>query len=150
MSSRIAFLAACLAALAGCGKHEPPAFARPPAPVTVAEVLAQDVPRYLDNIGRCVPRETVSVQPQVSGRITQIHFADGADVKTGDLLFTIDPRPFQAQLAAADAALAQSKASLDLAKVDFARVSGLLEKKAAAQQEFDTSKNAVAVSEARV
>jgi multidrug efflux system membrane fusion protein len=111
---------------------------------------AADVPVYLDEIGRCVAREMVTLQPQVTGRITRIHFTDGADVKAGDLLFTIDPRPFQAQLAAAEAALAQAKATLDLAKVESTRVAGLLERKAAAQQEVDAARNAVAVGEARV
>src|SRR5262245_17632813 len=122
-------------ALAGCGEKpaaEQAAPQRPPAPVVVATAAAEDVPLYLDEIGRGVAVESVTLQPQVSGRITKIHFADGADVKAGDPLFTIDPRPFEAQLAAAEAALAQEKAALDLAKSDFARVSGLLEKKAAA------------------
>ena len=69
-----------------------------------------------------VAREVVSIQPQVSGRITQIHFTDGADVKIGDLLFTIDPRPYQAQLNQAEANVAQAEAALSLAKVNFARV----------------------------
>jgi multidrug efflux system membrane fusion protein len=150
-----AILLAGAIALAGCDhKKEPAADAkppeRPPAPVVVASASAEDVPVYLDEIGRCVARESVTLQPQISGRITHIHFADGQDVKPGDLLFTIDPRPFQAQLAAAEAALAQSKATLDLARTDAARITGLLEKKAAAQQELDAAKNAVAVSEARV
>jgi multidrug efflux system membrane fusion protein len=142
---------ACLLAAAGCEKpKEGPPPERPPALVSVAAATSSDVPVYLDEVGRCAARELVTLQPQLSGRITQIHFVDGADLKAGDLLFTIDPRPFQAQLAAAEAALAQSKAALDLAKVEFTRVSGLVEKKAAAQQEFDTAKNTVAVSEARL
>jgi multidrug efflux system membrane fusion protein len=145
---------ACLLAFAGCERKEAaPAAAgpeRPPALVTVATATAQDVPVYLDEVGRCMAREVVTLQPQISGRITQIHFADGADLKAGELLFTIDPRPFQAQLAAAEAALAQSRAAHELAKVEFARVTGLVEKKAAAQQEYDSSKNAVAVSAARI
>src|SRR5207247_1817220 len=106
---------ACLAVFifAGCGKKDPPAFERPPAPVSVATAAAQDVPVYLDEIGKCVAREMVSIQPQVSGRITEIHFTDGADVKTGDPLFTIDPRPHQAQLNAAEANLAQATAALE-------------------------------------
>lgn len=71
---------------------------RPPAPVTVASAVTQDVPIYLDAIGKTVAREVVSIQPQVSGRVTKIHFTDGADVKTGDLLFTIDPLPFEVSL----------------------------------------------------
>lgn len=63
----------------------------------------QDVPVYLDAIGKTVARETVAVQPQVSGRILQIHFTDGADVRKGQMLFTIDPRPFQAAVSQAQA-----------------------------------------------
>jgi multidrug efflux system membrane fusion protein len=144
-------LLACLLLLAACErKQEAPVFERPPAPVTVDAAAAQDVPVYLEEVGRCTARELVTLQPQVSGRITQIHFGDGADVKPGDLLFTIDPRPFQAQLAAAEATLAQTKAALDLAKLELARVTGLFEKKAAALQELDSAKNAVIVAEARI
>jgi multidrug efflux system membrane fusion protein len=152
LSRRI--LLACLLASAGCTEgNESSAqsgFERPPAAVIVATAAAVDVPVYLDEVGRCVAREQVTLQPQVSGRITEIHFADGADLKAGDLLFTIDPRPFRAELAAAEAALAQSKAALELARVELTRVAGLVEKKAAAQQELDTGRNAVTVSEARV
>src|SRR5262249_32144580 len=81
----------------------PAGFERPPAPVTVAEAAMQDVPVYLDAIGKTVARETVAVQPQVSGRIIKIHFTDGANVRKGDLLFTIDPRPFQAAVSEAQA-----------------------------------------------
>ena len=109
---------------AGCAKKDPPAMERPPAPVSVVAAVTRDVPVYLDEVGRCVAREVVSVQPEVSGRITEIHFTDGADLKKGDVLFTIDPRPFQAQVDAAEANLAQSKAALDLARIQFARVAG--------------------------
>src|SRR5262245_62800549 len=88
-------------ALAGCEKKAPASFERPPAPVTVATAVTQDVPNYIDAIGKFVAREVVSIQPQVSGRITQIHFADGADVKVGQVLFTIDSLPYQAQLSMA-------------------------------------------------
>jgi multidrug efflux system membrane fusion protein len=108
------------------------------------------VPYYLDEVGRCVAREVVSVQPEVSGRITEIHFTDGADLKKGDALFTIDPRPFQAQLNLAEANLAQSRAALDLAKIQYARVEDLVESRAIARQDYDTRKNAVDVSEAQV
>src|SRR5580704_9423267 len=113
--------------LAGCAQKDPPAFERPPAPVMVATAMMQDVPLYLDEVGRCVAREVVSVQPEVSGRITEIHFSDGADLKKGDVLFTIDPRPFRAQLDAASANLAQSRAALDFARIQFARVKDLVE-----------------------
>src|SRR5436189_5692206 len=83
--------------------------AQPPArPVLVTKVITKDVPIYLDEIGTCAAYETVQVQAQVSGQITARHFQDGADVKQGDLLFTIDPRPYQAALEQA-----QAQATLD-------------------------------------
>src|ERR1700730_12155175 len=143
---------ACIAALGliGCAKKDPPAFERPPAPVTVISAISHDVPLYLDEVGRCVAREVVSVQPEGSGRITEIHFTDGADLKKGYALFTIDPRPFQAQLNAAEANLAQSRAALDFAKIQFARVQDLVESRAIARQDYDTRKNAVDVAGAQV
>src|SRR4029079_16403461 len=67
----------------------------PVRPVTVAKVVAKDVPLYRDEIGTCAAYETVLVQAQVSGVIITRNFQDGSDVKKGDLLFTIDPRPHQ-------------------------------------------------------
>jgi membrane fusion protein, multidrug efflux system len=136
--------------LVGCQKAAPPTVERPPAPVSVAAAVTQDAAVYLDEVGKCVAREVVSVQPQVSGRITAIHFADGADVKVGDPLFTIDPRPYRAQLDAAVATLAQAKAALDLAKIQFVRAGNLRQTKAIAQQDYDTRKNAVDVAQAQV
>ena len=94
--------------------------------------------------------EVVSIQPQVSGRITQIHFADGADVKVGQVLFTIDPRPFQAQLNMAEANLGQAKAALELAKINFDRVASVTDQRAVSRQDYDAKKNAVEVAEAQV
>jgi len=140
-----------LAALSGgCDKKTPTSFERPPAPVVTAPAVAQDVPLYIDAVGKIAAREVVSIQPQVSGRITKIHFSDGADVKTGDLLFTIDPRPYQAQLNQAEANLAQAVAALNLAKVNFARVESLSDSRAVSRQDYDTKKNAVQAAEAVV
>jgi multidrug efflux system membrane fusion protein len=136
--------------LSGCAKKDPPAIERPPSPVIVAPVVTASVPVYLDEVGRTVAREMVSVQPEVSGRITEIRFTDGANLKKGDPLFTIDPRPFQAQLDSAEANLVQSKAALDFAKIQFARVQDLVESRAIARQDYDTRKNAVDVSTAQV
>ncbi len=142
----------CTSALifSGCAKKDPPAFDRPPSPVTVTAAVSQDVPVYLDEVGRTVAREVVSVLPEVSGRITEIRFTDGADLKKGDPLFVVDPRPFQAQLDLAQANLAQSKAALDFANIQFARVQDLVQSKAIARQDYDTRKNAVDVGEAQV
>lgn len=144
----LALLATSLTA--GCGKKSQPSFERPPAPVMVSTAVAEDVPIYIDAVGKLAAREVVSIQPQVSGRITKLHFTDGADVKAGDLLFTIDPRPYQAQLNEAEANLAQSLAAVELARVNFARVESLSDPRAVSRQDYDTKKNAVAVAEAAV
>jgi multidrug efflux system membrane fusion protein len=110
------------ASLTGCAnKASPAGFERPPAPVTVAAAVAQDVPTYIDAIGKTVARETVSIQPQVSGRITKINFTDGANVKKGDLLFTIDTRPFEAALSQAQASVAKDLALKKQAEANLAR-----------------------------
>jgi len=137
-------------ALAGCEKATVPAFQRPPAAVAVAAAVTEDVPVYLDAIGKIVAREMVSIQPQVSGRIMEIHFNDGADLKRGDALFTIDPRPYQAQLDAAAGNLAQAEAALAFARIQLARGEQLVETKAISQQEYDTRKNSLDVAEAQV
>ncbi|HEV2847133.1 MAG TPA: efflux RND transporter periplasmic adaptor subunit [Thermoanaerobaculia bacterium] len=140
----------CLAVFAGCKQEAPPAFERPPAPVSVVSAVSRDVPVYLDEVGKVAAREVVSVQPQVSGSITEIHFTDGAHLRKGALLFTIDPRPYRAQLAAAEANRAEARAALDLAKIEFDRAAGLIATKAISQQEYDTRKNAVDVAAARI
>ena len=89
----------------------------PPRPVTVAKVTTKDVPLYLDEIGTCAAHETVQVQAQVTGQITARNFQDGADVKKGDLLFSIDPRPYQAALDQAQGQLAQAKSQLVLDQI---------------------------------
>lgn len=149
--NRPALLFPALLLAAGCHHEAPPSMTTPPpALVVAATAAAEDVPLYLDEIGRTVARERVSIQPQVTGRITKIHFTDGQDLKAGDLLFTIDPRPYQATLSSAEANLAQAKAVTDLARLEFERAKTLLEKKALSQQEFDAAKNALAVDEARI
>jgi multidrug efflux system membrane fusion protein len=141
-------LALIFVGLAACNKKPEANFERPPAPVTVARAVARDVPVYIDAVGKTVAREVVSVQPQVSGRVTQIHFTDGANVKIGDLLFTIDPRPYQAQLDQAEANVAQAEAALSLAKVNFARVEKVSDPRAVSRQDFDARKSAVESAEA--
>ena len=109
VAGAVALLVVLLAIRAVTSRHKP---APPPAPraVAVAKVIAKDVPLYLDEIGTCTAAETVQIQAQVSGQIISRDFEDGADVKKGDVLFRIDPRPFEAALASAqaDAALAHA------------------------------------------
>ncbi|HET9526535.1 MAG TPA: efflux RND transporter periplasmic adaptor subunit [Pyrinomonadaceae bacterium] len=114
-------ITALAAAASGCVNKAQQNFERPPAPVTVTAAVSQDVSNYLDALGKIVARETVSIQPQVSGRITQIHFTDGANVRKGQLLFTIDPRPFEANLKQAQANLARDAALKKQAEANLAR-----------------------------
>src|SRR6266699_1602779 len=107
--------------VSGCANKAQQSFARPPAPVTVSEAVAQDVPTYLDAIGKTVAREVVSIQPQVSGRIVKIHFTDGADLKKGDMLFTIDTRPFEANLRQAEANVSKDNALKKQAEANLTR-----------------------------
>src|SRR6476646_10558564 len=107
---------------AGCSnKAAQQGFERPPAPVSVTLAVAQDVPTYLDAIGKTVAREVVSIQPQVSGRITKINFTDGANVRKGDLLFTIDTRPFEANLRQAEANVSKDLALKKQAEANLAK-----------------------------
>jgi multidrug efflux system membrane fusion protein len=134
-----------------CHKAGGPAGYMPPPPsVTVAEVIAQDSPVYLDEIGQGTAFESVTVTPQVSGVITERKVEDGADVKKGDLLFTIDPRPFQAQLDSAKAQLAASKAALELAKAQLDMYSSINDVRAVSKFDYDTKKNTVEVDKAQI
>lgn len=101
-----------------------------PRPVAVANVITKDAPLYLDEIGACAAAETVQVQAQVGGQIISRDFEDGADVKKGDVLFRIDPRPFQAALASAQADAALAHATLE-------RQTELRSKQVVAGQDFD-------------
>src|SRR5437660_1373942 len=106
----------------GCAnKAAQQGFERPPAPVSVTEAVMQDVPNYIDAIGKTVAREVVSIQPQVSGRILKIHFTDGGNVKKGELLFTIDTRPFEANLRQAQANVAKDLALKKQAEANLAK-----------------------------
>src|SRR6186713_1717859 len=107
--------------ITSCANNAQQSFERPPSPVQVSVAVSQDVPTYLDAIGKTVAREVVAIQPQVSGRIEKIHFTDGANVTKGQLLFTIDPRPFEANLKQAQANLAKDVAAKKQAEANLAR-----------------------------
>lgn len=144
-------LAGAALAASGCRSGEAQAqFQMPPPPVTVARAVAHDVPVYLDEIGKSGAFETVTVTPQVPGRITERLFDDGAQLKKGQPLFTIDPRPYQAQLDAAEAQLAQSRAALDLANTQLKMYASIADTRAVSQLDFETKKNTVALDQAQV
>jgi membrane fusion protein, multidrug efflux system len=113
----------------------------PVRPVLVAKVATKDVPIYLDEIGTCAAYETVQIQAQVNGIITSRNFQDGADVKKGDLLFTIDPRPYQA-------ALDQAKAQAVLDQITLKRQQELRARNVVSPQDLDTAQANAHKSEA--
>lgn len=150
--TRVLLLAATTLLLEGCGKKpDATKTAAPPTRlVTTAKVIARDSPLYVDEIGTCAAQESVSIQAQVTGQITQRHFADGADVKKGDPLFTIDPRPYQAALDQAQGALDTNKAKLKLDQINLQRALDLQSKKVIAPQDLDTAKTTVTTDEAQI
>jgi multidrug efflux system membrane fusion protein len=113
----------------------------PVRPVLVTKVVSKDVPVYLDEIGTCAAYETVQVQAQVTGVITSRNFQDGSDVKKGDLLFTIDPRPYQA-------AVDQAKAQTVLDQITLKRQQQLRARNVVAPQDLDTAQANTTKSEA--
>jgi multidrug efflux system membrane fusion protein len=150
-NAKLALASPVLLATMACSRgnvHAAPAM--PPPVVTAVRATTQDVPRYLDEIGRNAAFEAVTVTPQVSGRIVERHFQDGENLRRGQLLFVIDPRPFKAQVDSAQAALAQAKAALDLAKIQFARDQEVIASNAISKQDYDTKKNTADVDEAQV
>jgi multidrug efflux system membrane fusion protein len=136
----------------GCGKPAGQAGMpqMPPPLVTITNAVSQDVPVYLDEIGKNYASESVTLMPQVAGRIVERDFADGADLRKDQLLFVIDPRPFKAQLDAAEAQLAQDKAALDLANTQLKMYAAVADSRAVSQFDFETRKNTVEVDKAQV
>jgi len=97
--------------MSACGKTPDQAAAMPPSKVSVAKVIEQPVNEWDEFTGRLEAPETVQIRPRVSGQIDQVAFTEGALVKKGDLLFQIDPRPFQAEVRRLEAQLAQTRAA---------------------------------------
>jgi multidrug efflux system membrane fusion protein len=128
----------------------PAATAAAPAPVTVATVIEKPVIEWDEFSGRVEAVEYVEIRPRVTGTIDVIHFRDGQLVKKGDLLFTIDPRPFQAELARAEADKASAEAALELARTEQERTRRLIEDRAVAQRELDERNNTYLVANARL
>jgi membrane fusion protein (multidrug efflux system) len=131
-------LGACSIGLAGCkGSAQPPA--PPPAEVSVIEVRPVPVTVYDEYVAQTQAPDTIEIRSQVTGLLERQAFADGARVKRGDVLYVIDQRPFEAQLAQAKANLAQAEANLVNAKQNLARNSRLIAQKAVSQQDYDTA-----------
>ncbi len=127
-----------LAALAGCGDRADAQGGPPRAPpVSVAPAVQKSVTDSEEFSGRLEASEYVELRPRVGGTIDKVHFADGAFVKKGAPMFTIDPRPFEAEVARAQSALASNKAKLELAQSELSRAQKLLDAQAVSKQEVD-------------
>jgi multidrug efflux system membrane fusion protein len=107
--------------LAGCSRPAPPPPRRADAPVTVAQAVQKDVPVEIRAIGNVEAITSIGVKSLVGGELTAVHFGEGDFVRKGQLLFTIDQRPFQTQLSQAQAALARDRAQLAQAQANLAR-----------------------------
>src|ERR1700736_2252901 len=139
-----------LLSIGGCGKPDSSAQSAPPPQVSVAQVLEQRVKDWDEFTGRLQAVETVEIRPRVSGYIDKVAFTEGSQVKRGDLLFVIDPRPYQAETDRAAADLKRYKTSLDLARIELARVQRLKDSGAVSEEELDERKSTVAQAEANV
>jgi RND family efflux transporter MFP subunit len=126
-------------ALAGCGQGQPPAGggAPPPPAVTVAKPVQRGIVDHDEYVGRFVAVDSVEVRARVSGYLEKVHFNDGQLVKEGDLLFTIDKRPFQNAVDQARANLAQARANLAFAEADLNRGQQLVRDRTITEQTFD-------------
>lgn len=139
-----ASLAVVLFAALGCDTPDTPAPAA--VPVTVTPAVHRAVPFELTAPGVVEPLQTVAVQPQVSGPIEQIAFAEGQEVRKGQVLFRIDPRPFQAALAQAQAALQRDSAQAANAEQDVKRYSALAQKEYVTAQQYDQTRTTAAAA----
>jgi len=126
----------------GCSRTET-AGAKPgqgsgaPVPVLVGEAVEKNMPVQISAVGNVQPFTKVAVRSQITGQLAKVHFQEGSEVKKGDLLFTIDPRPAQAALEQMKANLARDEAQLENARIEFARAQKLYESNISSRDDYD-------------
>jgi len=140
-----AFLAAvCIAGASGCGRGAQAVAAVDSRPkVTVAQPVVASVADYTEHTGRAEAPEAVEIRPRASGHLVRAAFHEGDVVKKGDLLFVVDPRPYQANLARAQAELQSVRADYELARKNAARAEALVKTNVIPQRDWDTQSAAV-------
>jgi RND family efflux transporter MFP subunit len=149
VTGALSLAALSLAALTvGRGK-EPPA-APPPQAVTVAQVPEREITEWDEFTGRLEAVDQVEIRPRVSGYIKRVTFAEGKEVKKGEVLFEIDPRPYEADLARAEAELEGARSASSLAKSEMLRAGKLVDAQAISREEFDSRTSAEAQGGATV
>ncbi|MEM7613239.1 MAG: efflux RND transporter periplasmic adaptor subunit [Pseudomonadota bacterium] len=136
--------------LVACGGGGGPTGGPPPAKVSVAEVVIKDVTEWDDFSGRVEAVDSVDVRPRVAGYLREVHFQEGAVVKKGDLLFSIDDREFQADLALANANVERAKTRIALAEQELARGEKLAAARALSNEELDQRSSEMALARAEL
>ena len=131
---------AVLVALAAsaCSSQAAPAAGPPPPDVSVANVLSKPVSQWDEFSGRVAAVESVELRPRVSGYVQRVAYEEGQDVRKGDLLFVIDPRPYRAALDQAQAQLERARSEAKLAQAQNTRAQALVEARAISREEFET------------
>ncbi len=142
-------LVASVLLLSACSKSDAPK-GKGPAPVQVSPVVVKSMPLEVRNFGTVEPMASVQVKAQVNGILMAVHFKEGQDVKLGDPLFTIDPRPFDAALKQSQATLMKDQAQLKNAEKEKARLAKLLSDGFAAQGDYDQAETTVASLQAAI
>lgn len=138
MDKRSIFLAIALSGLlVGCGDKGQAPSEPPPPEVTVGKAISRDLVEWDEYVGRLAAIDDVELRARVSGYLEKTHFKDGQMVKAGDLLFTIDPRPYQALVDRAKASVSEAEAALSLANSNLKRAETLLKSNAVSEEEVD-------------
>jgi membrane fusion protein, multidrug efflux system len=149
--SRSSLVMAVLAGLVAAGCTQTGASVPPPAvPVVAESALRKTIPLRLHAIGNVEAIDTVAVRPQVGGQIVAVHFREGTDVKAGDALFTIDPRPYEAALHQAEATLARDEANARNARLEAQRSESLFKQGVLSREQYDALHNSAEALDATV
>ena len=133
----LAIAAAAGLIVSACSK--PPAAPPPPPEVSVGPVVQKDVPVYLELVGQTLGSEDIEIRARVEGYVQRVSFAEGSFIRRGELLYVIDPKPYEAALSGATADLAAAQARLEKAKNDVARYTPLAAIQAVSRQELDNA-----------
>ena len=146
----LALSGALLVGVLTLGRSSKPPVAPPPQAVTVAEVPEREITEWDEFTGRLEAVDQVEIRPRVSGYIRRVTFAEGKEVKKGEVLFEIDPRPYAAELARAEAELERARSAAALAESEVQRAGKLVDLQAISREEFDSRTSAEAQGGATV
>lgn len=145
-----AAILALIVLFAACGKKAEQKMVKPAVPVTIGAVVQKAMPVQISVIGNVEASSTVGIRAQVGGTLTGVHFTEGQDVRKGDLLFTIDPRPYEAALRQAEANVARSNAQFENARAEERRYAELATKGYVSQTQYEQVRTNAAALESTV